>query len=131
MADYTKITILIVDDEISIRKLLEFYLKKYFTVVTKNNGEEAKAWIEAGNTPDVIVADLNMPLMNGHQLMEFVRQSRSYDAVPVMILSANESSTDRVNCLKSGADDYVIKPFNPEELFYRIYNKMKLLKKIA
>ncbi len=130
MTGYQHITVLIIDDEISIRKLLEFYLKKFFTVVTKNNGEEARKWLESGNRPNVIVADLNMPKMDGYQLMDYLRDNPNYDKIPVMILSANESSNDRIRCFKAGADDYVIKPFNPEELYYRIYNKMKRIDKL-
>ncbi|MCH8566887.1 MAG: response regulator transcription factor [Balneolales bacterium] len=130
MSQFDQIQVLIVDDEISIRKLLEFYLKKYFTVITKNNGEEARQWLNEGNRPDVIVADLNMPIMDGYQLMEFIRTDKSFDKIPVMILSANESSNDRVQCFKAGADDYLVKPFNPEELYFRIFNKLKRTQKI-
>lgn len=127
---FEHISVLVVDDEISIRKLLEFYLKKHFTVITKNNGKEAKDWIEQGNKPTVIVADLNMPEMDGYALMEYLRSDSEYDGIPLMILSANESSADRIRCFKAGADDYVIKPFNPEELYYRIFNKMKRINNI-
>ncbi|AXJ00303.1 Response regulator receiver domain-containing protein [Cyclonatronum proteinivorum] len=127
---FDHIKVLIVDDEISIRKLLEFYLKKHFTVIAKKNGKEAKDWIEEGNLPTVIVADLNMPEMDGYALMDYVRGNSKYDGIPLMILSANESSSDRIRCFKAGADDYVIKPFNPEELYYRIFNKMKRINNI-
>jgi len=130
MQGYQHITVLIIDDEISIRKLLEFYLNRFFTVITKNNGEDACRWLEDGNRPDVIVADLNMPKMDGYELMDKIRGSSEYDKTPVMILSANESSNDRIRCFKAGADDYVIKPFNPEELYFRIYNKMKRMDKL-
>lgn len=130
MPEYSHISVLIIDDEISIRKLLEFYLKKYFTVITKTNGDEAKKWIEAGNKPDIVVADINMPVMDGYALMEYLRDNKEYDKTPVMILSANESSNDRIRCFKAGADDYLVKPFNPEELYYRVYNKLKRIDKI-
>lgn len=71
-----------------------------------------------------------MPEMDGYALMEFLRSDSKYDSIPLMILSANESSSDRIRCFKAGADDYVIKPFNPEELYYRIFNKMKRINNI-
>ncbi len=130
MSETKHINVLIIDDEISIRKLLEFYLKKYFTITTKNDGEEALEWINKGAKPDVIIADLNMPKMDGYKFTEYIRSKQEFEKTPVIILSANESSNDRIKSLRIGADDYMIKPFNPEELYLRIYNILKRVEKI-
>jgi DNA-binding response OmpR family regulator len=130
MAKFEHIKLLIIDDEISIRKLLEFYFGKYFTVTTKSDGQEAMDYIKQGNLPDAIIADLKMPKMDGYDFTTEVRKMESLKTTPVMILSGNESSSDRIHCLKIGADDYLIKPFNPDELYYRLVNILKRTGKI-
>lgn len=130
MAKFEHVKILIIDDEISIRKLLEFYFKKYFTVTTKSDGEEAMNYILEGNIPDAIIADLNMPKMNGYDFTEAIRKMKHLEKTPIVILSGNESSNDRIRCLKMGADDYLVKPFNPDELYFRLVNILKRTEKI-
>ena len=117
-----KNTILVIDDEMSIRLLLDNYLSKKFTVVTRNDGFEGLKYLEEGNMPDVIVADIQMPNMDGYEFIDEVRARGFYKHIPMIMLSGIESSKERVKCLKSGADDYLVKPFNPEELAIRIEN---------
>jgi DNA-binding response OmpR family regulator len=125
-----KKTLLALDDEMSILKILDFYFNKSYNVVAKQNGKEALEWMQQGVIPDVIIADVNMPEING---LEFIRQIRSsgfFKDVPLIMLSGNEGSSDKIKCLKAGADDYLFKPFNPEELEARIDNIFRRLKKI-
>ncbi|MBP7510526.1 MAG: response regulator transcription factor [Bacteroidia bacterium] len=125
-----KKTLLALDDELSILKILDFYFNKTYNVVAKQNGKEALEWMQQGVIPDVIIADVNMPEING---LEFIRQIRSsgfFKDVPLIMLSGNEGSSDKIKCLKAGADDYLIKPFNPEELEARIDNIFRRLKKV-
>jgi DNA-binding response OmpR family regulator len=125
-----KKTLLALDDEMSILKILDFYFNKSYNVVAKQNGKEALEWMQQGVIPDVIIADVNMPEING---LEFIRQIRSsgfFKDVPLIMLSGNEGSSDKIKCLKAGADDYLIKPLNPEELEARIDNIFRRLKKI-
>ena len=125
-----KKTLLALDDELSILKILDFYFNKTYNVVAKQNGKEALEWMQQGVIPDVIIADVNMPEING---LEFIRQIRSsgfFKEVPLIMLSGNEGSSDKIKCLKAGADDYLIKPFNPEELEARIDNIFRRLKKV-
>jgi len=125
-----KKTLLALDDEMSILKILDFYFNKTYNVVAKQNGKEALEWMQQGVIPDVIIADVNMPEING---LEFIRQIRSsgfFKDVPLIMLSGNEGSSDKIKCLKAGADDYLIKPFNPEELEARIDNIFRRHKKI-
>ncbi len=117
-----KKTILIIDDEISIRMLLENFLSKTFTVVTRNDGLEGIKYLEEGNMPDLIVADIQMPNLDGYDFIKNVRASGFFKHIPLIMLSGIESSNERVKCLKLGADDYIVKPFNPEELSIRIEN---------
>ncbi|MES2389874.1 MAG: response regulator transcription factor [Bacteroidota bacterium] len=120
-----KKTVLIVEDELAVRKFLGFYLEKYFTVITKDNGLEAMVWLEEGNDPDAIIADLNMPLMDGFEFIKRVRATARLEDIPFITLSGSEKSSDKITCLKIGADDYVVKPFNPEEILVRLNNILR------
>lgn len=112
--------ILIIDDELSIRMLLENFLKRDFDVVTKNDGLEGLTWLEEGNIPDLIVADIQMPNLDGYNFIKNLRASGFFKQIPLIMLSGIESTTEKIKCLKLGADDYIVKPFNPEELSIRI-----------
>lgn len=117
-----KKTVLIIDDELSIRMLLENFLGKSYNVNTTTDGVEAIKLLEEGNMPDLIVADIQMPNMDGYEFLQKVKESGFFKHIPVIMLSGIESSVERVKCLKLGANDYVVKPFNPEELAIRIEN---------
>ncbi len=117
-----KRTILIIDDEQSIRMLLENFLGKEFEVITKNDGLEGIKFLEEGNLPDIIVADIQMPNMDGYEFLENAKASGFFNHIPIIMLSGNESSKERIKSLRLGADDYIVKPFNPEELYLRIKN---------
>ena len=112
--------ILVIDDELSIRLLLENFLKKEYEVFTKNDGLEALKWMEEGNIPDLVVADIQMPNLDGYDFIKNVRASGYFKDIPLIMLSGIESSSEKVKCLKLGANDYIVKPFNPEELSVRI-----------
>ncbi len=112
--------VLIIDDEKTIRMLLENYLQKDYEVITKNDGLEGLNWLQEGNFPDIIVADIQMPNIDGYKFIENVRASGYFKNIPLIMLSSLDSSVDKVRCLKLGANDYIIKPFNPEELSIRI-----------
>jgi len=110
----------VIDDELSIRMLLENFLNKTYTVFTKNDGLEGLSWLEEGNIPDLVVADIQMPNLDGYQFVENLRASGYFRHIPIIMLSGIESTTEKIKCLKLGADDYIVKPFNPEELAIRI-----------
>jgi len=107
--------ILVIDDERSIRLLLENFLAESYEVVSKNDGFEALEWLE-GNQPDLIICDVQMPNMDGYLFLEKVRQRGYTKHTPVLMLSGAESSKERIKCYKLGAQDFLAKPFNPEEL---------------
>jgi DNA-binding response OmpR family regulator len=107
--------ILVVDDELSIRLLLENFLSKRYEVFSKSNGMDALEWLEL-NLPDLIICDIQMPRMDGYQFLEKVRQRGFTKHTPVIMLSGIENSQDRIKCYKLGSQDFLVKPFNPEEL---------------
>ncbi|PKP52918.1 MAG: two-component system response regulator [Bacteroidetes bacterium HGW-Bacteroidetes-1] len=112
--------ILVIDDELSIRMLLENFLSKSYEVLTRNDGMEGIRFLEEGNMPDLIVADIQMPNMDGYDFIKNIRASGFFRDIPLVMLSGIESSQEKVKCLKLGANDYMVKPFNPEELAIRI-----------
>ncbi|MFN8153226.1 MAG: response regulator transcription factor [Bacteroidia bacterium] len=112
--------ILVVDDELSIRMLLENFLSDEYDVITKDNGYEAMTWFQEGNTADLILVDIDMPMVNGYELTENIRKQAGMEKVPVIMLSSKQKSSDRIKSFNVGADDYLQKPFNPEELMVRI-----------
>ena len=115
-----KLKLLILDDEASIRKVLEHFLNKEFDVTVKNDGMEGMSWLEAGNDADFIIADLNMPNLNGKEFLKVIRASNLYADFPIIILSGTDESKERIECLNLGADDFMLKPFNPMEVHAKI-----------
>jgi len=110
-------TILVVDDQSSVRQLLQEYLTEQgFRVFTATDGQNA-LYSARHDPPDLILLDIMMPKMDGYQ---FLRQYRQERATPIIIITAREEETDAVLGLDLGADDYVIKPFRMRELMARI-----------
>ena len=109
--------ILIVDDDSSIRKFIRANLEaRDYQVLLAGDGEEAIKMIEA-ELPDLILLDIMMPKMDGFTVC---RQLREWTEIPIIMLTARDSETDKVKCLDAGADDYLTKPFSLKELLSRI-----------
>jgi DNA-binding response OmpR family regulator len=117
----SKLNLLMVDDEPTLPRLLSEFFKNEFETAGASNGEECLQRLENGLTPDVIILDLNMPGLDGLQTVNRIRQNPSWKRIAIIMLSATENSTTRIACLKAGADDFVVKPFNPEEIRVRIH----------
>lgn len=113
---------LIADDDEGMRILLENFFNEKFDVTVKNNGLEALKWMQKGNIPDFIIVDIVMPELDGYDFIKNVRSSGYFKRIPIIMLSGLENSEEKIKCLKLGADDYIIKPFNPEELSIRVEN---------
>lgn len=110
-------TILVVDDQASVRQLLQEYLTEQgFRVLTAADGQLA-LYTARHEQPNLILLDIMMPKMDGYQFLRLYRQERQ---TPVIIITPREEETDAVLGLDLGADDYVIKPFRMRELLARI-----------
>lgn len=117
-------TILIVEDDIDINNLLQKILMTAgYNVMQAYSGTEAKLWMEK-TMPDLIILDLMLPGMNGESLMADIRYNQKKD-VPIIILSAKTSLHDKVYLLKNGADDYITKPFEQEEVLARVHSALR------
>jgi len=112
-------TLVVVDDEPALRLLLNEFFQKRFKVVTLEGGTECISYLQRSE-PEVLILDLNMPGLSGLEVIRKIRKEANLQRVAIIILSSAESSVDRINCLEAGADDFVLKPFNPRELDARI-----------
>jgi two-component system, OmpR family, KDP operon response regulator KdpE len=112
-----QLLVLVADDEPRITKLVALTLHdEGFRVVTANSGEEALRKAEEVR-PDIVLLDIVMPDLDG---IEVMRQLREWRPVPVILLTAKGSTADKAKGLDLGADDYVAKPFHPDELAARV-----------
>lgn len=123
--------VLIIEDEVSMQTILNHCLNNKFSLTIFNNGMDALSYLQEGNLPDIIISDLNTPLLNGMQVIEQVKSSGFFKSIPIVILSGEESTDIRIKCLEAGADDYIVKPFNPRELEARLKNILKRAGKLA
>ncbi len=112
--------ILIIDDDPNIRMLLDFVLRKRYDVVAEEDGMLGMTWLTAGNIPDLIIADVEMPRINGYEFLKGIRESGFFRDIPVVMLSGHESADVKIKCIQQGADEYCIKPFNPEDILKKI-----------
>ena len=117
-----KSKILIVDHEEHIRELIRFYLdKEGFSVVQAASGEEALHLLE-NEYIDLAIVDIMMPVMDGFQLVEEMKEMKD---IPVIMLTAKSQSADKLRGFSLGIDDYVTKPFDPDELLARVKTILK------
>ncbi len=112
-----EMTVLVVEDEPSISEVVSLYLSRAgFQVMVAGDGLAAKAMLERG-LPDLVVLDLMLPKLGG---LELTRWLRLQGDVPIIMLTARREEADRIAGLEMGADDYVVKPFSPQELVSRV-----------
>ncbi|BAH74447.1 response regulator [Solidesulfovibrio magneticus] len=111
--------VLIVDDAVPMRNMIKFMLKKigFNTLSEAENGSEAFGLLKK-LTIDLVVADWNMPKLNGYQLLEKIRADESLKYLPVIIVSGEGDKEHIVSIIRAGASDYVLKPI-PADIFLK------------
>ena len=119
-AEHRSIKIVIVEDDTFMQSILQKYFSNSFDVEVFSDGFNVLSYLQEGNIPDLIVTDLNTPNMGGLALIKQIKASDFFSSIPIVVLSGEESSEMIVTCLDAGADDFVVKPFNPKELEARI-----------
>jgi OmpR family response regulator RpaB len=125
--DNHKEKILVVDDEASIRRILETRLSIIgYTVVTAADGEEALVAYKK-ESPNLIILDIMMPKLDGYGVCQEIRKESE---IPIIMLTALGDVADRITGLELGADDYVTKPFSPKELEARIKAILRRVDKV-
>jgi DNA-binding response OmpR family regulator len=113
-------TILVCDDDELLVDLLDYRLTgRGFEVLIARNGGQALT-IASERTPDAIVLDAMMPVLDGHQVLRRLRADPATSTIPVIMLTSRKLERDIVGALELGANDYLVKPFIPEELMSRL-----------
>lgn len=116
---------MLVDDDPNLILLVKDYLEfRGYDVITAENGREALEKLEL-DIPDLIICDVMMPEMDGYTLVKHIREDPRTSWIPVLFLSAKGQSQDRVKGLSTGADVYIVKPFEPEELVAQVESSLK------
>ncbi len=118
-------TILVADDEPHIRRILQYLLEQAgYDVVVAADGEDALREVDRC-APDLVLLDVMMPRLDGFSVLRSIRASLETARLPVILLTAKGQSDEKVRGLRGGANDYVIKPFDQEELLLRIHNMLE------
>jgi DNA-binding NarL/FixJ family response regulator len=122
--------LLLIDDDPNLILLVKDYLEfRGYEVITADNGQEALDVLQQ-DLPDMIICDVMMPQMDGYTFVEHVRKDPRTSWIPVLFLSAKGQSQDRVKGLNTGADVYMVKPFEPEELVAQVESSLKQASRI-
>ncbi len=122
-------TILAIDDDpVNLRAISRHLTGNGFTVITADSARDGLRIIEEGPLPDLLLLDIMMPRMSGHDVLQTLRKSHTLHELPVIVLTAKNPVTDLVLEFKSGANDYLIKPFLLDELMARIIFQLEIKK---
>lgn len=114
-------SVLVIEDDENISHMLKFMLEReHYRVNLALNGRVAQDFIENNPPPCVILLDVMLPFMDGFELVVLIRATAGWQTVPVIMLTAKTQEKDAVRALDAGANDYIHKPFAPNELLARI-----------
>ncbi|MEL6944295.1 MAG: response regulator, partial [Bacteroidota bacterium] len=117
--------LLLIEDNVDVVIYIQSLLSTKYELLIANNGEEGiQKAIE--HTPDIIISDVMMPKKNGFEVVETLKQDIRTSHIPIILLTAKATQEDKIEGLKYGADAYLMKPFNKEELFIRLNNLIKV-----
>lgn len=119
-----KMTILLVEDNPDINKIIKSKLSSLYKVRTAYHGQEAIEVLKK-HIIDIVISDIMMPFMDGYELSKFIKSSREYSHIPVILITSQTSKDSELQGLSAGADAYIQKPFTFDELNLRITNLLK------
>ena len=124
-----KTIILVVEDNPDLREMVKEHLQdKYFVIEAENGVKGFQAAEE--KIPDLIISDIMMPEMDGYELCKKIKTNEKTNHIPVILLTAKAATEDKLEGLETGADDYLIKPFNEDELKIRVRNLITIRKQM-
>ncbi|NJK38330.1 MAG: response regulator transcription factor [Oscillatoriales cyanobacterium RM2_1_1] len=125
MANGDQKRLMLVDDDPNLILLVRDYLEfRGYNVLTAENGIKALEILK-NELPDLIICDIMMPEMDGYTLVKSIREDERMGWIPVLFLSAKGQSQDKVKGLNTGADVYIVKPFEPEELVAQVESSLR------
>ncbi len=117
-------TVLVVDDSVSMRQMVAFTLKEAgFEVIEAGDGKEAVAKLNDGAKPNLVIADLNMPNMDGIALIKEIRSMGPHKFTPILMLTTESAEAKKKEGQTAGATGWIVKPFNPDQLL-QVINKV-------
>lgn len=119
-----KLRILVVDDESDHRSILAYVLEKHYDVITAENGQDAVNKLNRAE-PDLILADIKMPNLNGYELAEYLRDHPRFNSIPLIFLSAMDYSNAIRAGYQKGASFYMTKPIDPSRLLRNLDYEVK------
>jgi two-component system, OmpR family, alkaline phosphatase synthesis response regulator PhoP len=121
-------TVLVVEDNDEIGYLIQFLLEREgHSVELARDGRAAEQIIAAMAPPSLVMLDVMLPYVDGFQLLAQIRRRKGWELVPVLMLTAKSQENEIVRALEAGANDYVVKPFKPNELLARVRRLMKAI----
>lgn len=112
--------LLFIDDNIMMGQFLTQLFAKKYEVRWCTNAEEALNWLYEQNMPSLIICDYELIGMNGLDFLKQIKNTGFFREIPVIMLSGKGSSENRIDCLREGAEDFILKPFNPTELKIKV-----------
>lgn len=119
-------SILVVEDDEHIGELLKFLLERQgYRVDRCTEGRAARSFIQANGPPRLILLDVMLPFLDGFELVGVIRSQPGWGEVPIIMLTAKTTESDIVRALDAGANDYIVKPFQPNELMARLRRYVK------
>lgn len=120
-------SILIVEDDENIAELLKFLMERQgYVVHLRAEGRAARTFVESGPAvPCLVLLDVMLPFMDGFELVKLIRSREGWGNVPIVMLTAKTMESDIVRALDAGANDYIVKPFQPNELMARVRRYLK------
>ena len=122
--------VLAVDDDIVLLKTIEMILKEDYTVDLASSGEMAMEILGKGRLPDAILLDVDMPGLDGYQMMEKIKETDTYRYIPIIYLTALTDTDHEVRGIHLGAADYIRKPFEKENLLARLEGRIETGKRL-
>lgn len=120
-------SILIVEDDENIAELLKFLMERQdYEVHLRTEGRSARSFVEsAPEVPCLVLLDVMLPFIDGFELVKLMRRREGWEHVPIVMLTAKTMEADIVRALDAGANDYIVKPFQPNELMARVRRYLK------
>lgn len=108
--------ILVIEDDVALLWLIERIISNQYDVVKVRSAQEAVHALQGGYSPDLIITDLGLPVIDGYELLQYLKKSGLFYHIPVIVLSGNENEQVIKKCLNAGAAKFILKPFDPPHL---------------